>query len=137
MTSAIVIYLVQAFGATLATALAGYLMAFLHKKLQQAGIELTAAQDARLQSITEDAITAVEERALRAAKAKAAQPLPTSEVATGVIPAVSSTDKHLAAANMVFQIAQEQGLKIDPSKASNAIDRVLPRVRARFAGLRK
>lgn len=90
---------------SLATVLAGFLVALAAKYLKKLGIEVTDAQDARLRQLVRDGIMAAEEAAHR-------DPL-------------TSLEKNAIAVNQV--IAREPELRIDTVK--RVVDQVLPGVR--------
>jgi len=94
---------------TLATAIAGYVVALLAKQLQRAGIQLTDAQDERLRAIVRDAIRYAEEQARR-------NPLTGSE-------------KRAIAVNQ--SVARVPSISVDT--AERVVDQQLPVVRAELA----
>ena len=131
MTETILAAALQAIMPTLATTLAGFAVNLALKQAKKMDLEITAAQEARLRQISENAIMQVEERAMRAAKAKPAPAAvaPNTAVVAG-IPIVSSQDKHSAAATIVEEQAKREGLKIDLRNAASLIDAALPALRA-------
>jgi len=59
---------------SLATAISGYVVAILHKKLAKAHIELSTEVEAQLAAVVENAVLAINERAHRQAKSDTAAP---------------------------------------------------------------
>ena len=90
---------------SLATVLAGFLVAVASKYLKKLGIEVTDAQDARLRQLVRDGIMAAEEAAHR-------EPL-------------TSKEKNAIAVNQV--LTREPDIQLDTVK--RVVDQVLPSVR--------
>lgn len=87
---------------TLLTAVTGLVMAALTRFFKKQGIELTAAQEARLRALVRDAVSAIEERATR-------EPM-------------TSTEKHEAALSLVLEVAPQ----FSEEAIDNAIDAARP-----------
>lgn len=102
--------IVELVAAPFAAAIASLVVALLTRKLQQAGLDLSAAQQERLKTLATEAILAVEERAHR-------------EPMTGA-------DKHAAA----FVILKDRAPETPASEINHQLDANLPEVRAALKG---
>jgi hypothetical protein len=87
--------------------LIGVLVALGARQLKKVGLELTAAQEARLRQLALDAVRAIEEQARRT-------------------PTISSTEKAHKATTLVLTAAPEA----NPARVKTLIDAALPVVRA-------
>lgn len=88
---------------TLLTAVTGLVMAALTRFFKKQGIELTAAQEARLRALVRDAVNAIEERAARDGT-------------------MTSEEKHEAAISLV----RESAPQFSEEAIDNAIDAARP-----------